>query len=111
LRFWKRSASISITFGRPAVANDRWYAVMSSDVNAFVSAPMPLTMRSYALPGSFSVPRNIMCSKKCAKPVTPSSTSSRDPVRTTVQYDTSPSLGIGTMSTESPLSSFARFTS
>jgi len=88
-----------------------WYAVMSSDVNALASAPMPLTMWSYALPGSFSVPRNIMCSKKCAKPVTPCSISSRDPVRTTDQYDTRPSLGIGIMITCSPLSSVARFTS
>src|ERR1044072_4726549 len=37
-----------------------------------------------------------MCSKKCAKPVRPASYSSREPVRTTVQYAASPSLGIGT---------------
>ena len=37
-----------------------------------------------------------MCSKKCAKPVRPGSNSSREPVRTIVQYATSPSLGIGT---------------
>ena len=35
-----------------------------------------------------------MCSKKCAKPVRPGSYSSREPVRTTVQYAASPSLGM-----------------
>jgi hypothetical protein len=50
-RFWKRSASISATFGRSAFENERWYAVKSSVVNAFASAPIWLTIRSYALPG------------------------------------------------------------
>jgi hypothetical protein len=51
-----------------------------------------------------------MCSKKCAKPVTPGSTSSREPVRTTDQYETRPSAGIGTSSTFSPLGSTWRST-
>ena len=40
-----------------------------------------------------------MCSKKWAKPVRPSSNSSREPVRTIDQYATSPSLGIDTTMT------------
>src|SRR5688572_21091488 len=46
-----------------------------------------------------------MCSKKCAKPVRPGSYSSREPVRTIVQYAASPSLGIGTTITVSPFGS------
>ena len=44
-----------------------------------------------------------MCSKKCAKPVRPRSTSSRDPVRTIDQKLTSPLLGIGTTISFNPL--------
>jgi hypothetical protein len=76
---------------------------MSRLVNAFASAPMPVVILSNS--GCFSVPRNIMCSKKCAKPVTPGSTSSRLPVRTIDQYDTSPSDGIGTTIAFSPFDS------
>src|SRR5688572_9686549 len=46
-----------------------------------------------------------MCSKKCAKPVRSGSYSSRDPVRTIVQYAASPSLGIGTTMAVSPFGS------
>jgi hypothetical protein len=53
---------------------------MSSFVKAIASAPIFVEISSKF--GYFGVPRNIMCSKKCAKPVTPGSTSSREPVRT-----------------------------
>ena len=48
-------------------------------------APRLVTMRSRTGPGYFFVPRNIMCSKKWAKPDRPGSTSSRLPVRTTAE--------------------------
>src|SRR5687767_5004789 len=46
-----------------------------------------------------------MCSKKCANPVRPCSYSSREPVRTTVQYAASPSLGMGTTMAVRPFGS------
>src|SRR5512145_81574 len=46
-----------------------------------------------------------MCSKKCAKPVRPGSYSSREPVRTTVQYAARPSLGIRVTITVRPFGS------
>ena len=52
-------------------------------------------MLSYTGPGYFFVPRNIMCSKKWAKPDLPGSTSSRLPVRTTVKYAANPGTGHG----------------
>ena len=45
---------------------------------------MRLRMSLYASCEYFSVPRNIMCSKKWANPLWPGSTSSREPVRTTM---------------------------
>ena len=68
-------------------------------------------MLSYTAPGYFSLPRNIMCSKKWANPVTPFSTSSRLPVRTIDQYETKPSEGIGIITTLRPLASECRWTS
>ena len=50
---------------------------------AFESAPISLMTALYASCEYLSVPRNIMCSKKCAKPDLPGSTSLRLPVRTT----------------------------
>jgi len=47
------------------------------------AAPPPATSL-YASAGYFSVPRNIMCSKKCANPESPGSTSFREPARTTM---------------------------
>jgi hypothetical protein len=58
--------------------------VQSSVVKAFESAPIAFRASLYAACGNFSVPRNIMCSKKWAKPLWPGSTSWREPVRTTV---------------------------
>ena len=43
---------------------------------------MALSVALYLSCGNASVPWNIMCSKKCAKPDLPGSTSLRLPVRT-----------------------------
>ena len=50
---------------------------------AFESAPISLMTAVYLSAVYFSLPRNIRCSKKCAKPDLPGSTSLRLPVRTT----------------------------
>ncbi len=52
-------------------------------MNAFESAPIALMASLYSSCEYRSVPRNIMCSKKWAKPDLPGSTSLRLPVRTT----------------------------
>jgi hypothetical protein len=44
----------------------RTVEVMSFDVNAFESRPRRVIVWPYSSPGWVGVPRNIMCSKKCA---------------------------------------------
>ena len=53
-------------------------------VNAFEAAPMRRSVSLYFSCGYVLVPLNIRCSKRCAKPVCPGSTSLRDPVCTTM---------------------------
>ena len=73
-------------------------------MKAFSSAPSFCKILLYFSVGYFGVPRNIMCSKKWAKPDLPSSTSLRDPVRTTVQNEMTPGVFIGMLTRVSPLS-------
>src|SRR5262245_56137055 len=54
--------------------------------------------------GYFSVPRNIMCSKKWANPDLPGSISLREPALTTAQNATRSGYGSGTVTTLRPLS-------
>ena len=56
----------------------------SSLVYALRAAPSFLNNAACSAAERFLVPRNIMCSKKCAKPDLPSSTSLREPVATTM---------------------------
>ena len=65
-RFRKRSASRSMIVGNALAGPNWWYTVMSSVVKALVSSPRPTTVLLYLSPGTVGVPRNIMCSKKCA---------------------------------------------
>ena len=53
-------------------------------VEAFDAAPMRLSVWLYFSEGYFRVPRNMRCSKRCAKPLLPGSTSLREPVLTTM---------------------------
>ena len=78
-----KAVGLDVTMVGSACAPARmWYTVMSSDVKAFESAPMALIAALYFSVGNWAVPRNIMCSKKCANPDLPGSTSLRLPVRT-----------------------------
>ena len=56
----------------------------------------------YASGDSVGVPRNIMCSKKCAKPDLPGSTSLREPVSTGICTETMFGNPVGTTITSSP---------
>ena len=77
----------------------------SSPVLAFSRAPA-LTMISWYFSGGVAgVPRNIRCSKKCANPDLPGSTSLRDPVCTGICIDTMFGKPVGTMMTLRPLAS------
>src|SRR5215211_8031463 len=60
----------------------------------------PYTSDGYAF-----VPRNIMCSKKCAKPDLPGSTSLREPVCTGIRSETRFGNPVGTTMTLRPLGS------
>jgi hypothetical protein len=62
--------------------------VRSSLVEAFDDAPILFSASLYFAAGNFSVPRNMRCSKRCANPVWPGSTSLRDPVCTTMYVAT-----------------------
>jgi hypothetical protein len=55
----------------------------------------------------FGVPRNMTCSKKCANPLFPGSTSLRDPVWTGIWIETMFGNPVGTTITRSPLGSVA----
>ena len=57
---------------------------MSSLVNALVSSPRRVMVLVYCSAECCLVPRNIMCSKKCANPERPFSTSLRLPTRISV---------------------------
>ena len=59
----------------------------------------------YSSGDSVGVPRNIMCSKKCAKPDLPGSTSLREPVCTGICSDTMFGNPVGTTMTTSPFGS------
>jgi hypothetical protein len=75
---------MSIIVVSPEEGPTMWKTVWSSEVKALDSAPIFLSRAWNCSPEYFSVPRNIMCSKKWAKPLCPASISSREPVRTTL---------------------------
>ncbi len=78
-RFWNRSASSATRRGRESAARVVWYTVSSNQVHALSSAAICSSAASRSDLSVVSVPSNIRCSKKWAKPVRPSSTSSREP--------------------------------
>src|SRR5206468_163373 len=77
----------------------------SSDVFAFCRAPAFCTIALYFSGGYFSVPRNITCSKKWAKPDLPGSISFREPVCIVVKTETTFGNPVGTMMTFRPFGS------
>src|SRR6185436_1638902 len=78
---------------------------MSSEVYAFCRAPALVMIALYTSGGYAFVPRNIMCSKKCAKPDLPGSTSLRDPVCIGICTETMLGKPVGTTMTLRPLGS------
>jgi hypothetical protein len=77
--------------------------VRSSLVKAFWAAPVSWRVWFQRDLGTVSVPRNIMCSKKCAKPDFPASTSLRLPVHTGIWRLTRPLTPVGITTTRRPL--------
>ena len=77
----------------------------SSDVLALSRAPALDMISRYFSGGVSGVPRNITCSKKCAKPDFPGSTSLREPVCTGICTLTRLGNPVGTTMTLSPLAS------
>ncbi len=69
---------------------------------AFWRAPARVTIAWYFSGGYAFVPRNIMCSKKCAKPDLPGSTSFREPVWTGIWSETMFGKPVGTTMTFRP---------
>ena len=75
-----RSASSSMATPMDSRLMVAWYTVASWDVNALERPPCFRMMRAYSSGATLSVPLNIMCSRRCAMPLLPS-TSLRDPTR------------------------------
>ena len=64
---------------------------------------MLFSVALYSGPDSVLVPRNIICSKKWAKPDLPGSTSLRDPTETGICSETMSGKPVSTTMTRSPL--------
>ncbi|KAJ0545227.1 hypothetical protein HanRHA438_Chr08g0332991 [Helianthus annuus] len=78
VEFCKISANISSAFGTSPPITLAKYVVCSLDVYAFKCPPIFSISSSKSLTDLFSVPLNIICSKKCATPFV-SSVSNLDP--------------------------------